>query len=584
MKRKLKIVFILITISLTGIVIFQTYWSINAYSINKKVFDGKVIVAMQLAMDRCKKDYFDSIRTVLIRRLSDPSSIITIDTPLRAAPAIYIESPGVKPDAKNPSHNKLLRQLFDHFTATRPHISSEAAFRAKQDSINPLLNIWLSFHGSINSNPFQTDAGVYNYYKAKIGHQATVPEVITEMSFYVPMLMTQLTTFLSMDDAMQPSQELSAILKAHPGTPADKWPTPKEGMYALPPNYKEADSLKLSRYFTEELKKMHIYSPFNLSLTNKSVPPQKTGANYSETNEYTYQYHGFILVLNYYTKQKEFTLFARAVFHNPQYAVIKGMMITLVLSALLVLFTIYCFYYVVRTINQQKALGQLKDDFINNMTHELKTPIATITVAIEGLQKFNALNDPEKTQRYLQTSRNELIKLNELVGKVLDVASFERDKITLQKEKIAVDALMHELIATEEAKADKSIRITYNNRDQVEYIIADKLHFGNAILNVLDNAVKYSNEPADIKVEVYRDGNKVVFSISDKGIGIPAGHLGRVFEKFHRVPTGNVHNVKGTGLGLSYVKYIAEAHGGGVTVKSEVNTGSQFILTIPITT
>jgi signal transduction histidine kinase len=218
------------------------------------------------------------------------------------------------------------------------------------------------------------------------------------------------------------------------------------------------------------------------------------------------------------------------------------------------------------------------------MTHELKTPIATITVAIEGLQKFNALNDPEKTQRYLQTSRNELIKLNELVGKVLDVASFERDKITLHKEKIQVDALMHELMATEETKAGKSIRITYNNRDYVDYIVADKLHFGNAILNILDNAVKYSNEPADIKVEVYRDGNRIMFSISDKGIGIPAGHLARVFEKFHRVPTGNVHNVKGTGLGLSYVKYIVEAHGGEVTVKSEVNTGSQFILTIPITT
>jgi signal transduction histidine kinase len=227
-------------------------------------------------------------------------------------------------------------------------------------------------------------------------------------------------------------------------------------------------------------------------------------------------------------------------------------------------------------------LGELKDDFINNMTHELKTPIATITVAIEGLQKFNALNDPERTQRYLQTSRNELVKLNGLVSKVLDVAAFERDKITLLKEKIQIDALMNELIATEKAKAGKTVTVTYSNRDRVEQIVADKLHFGNAILNILDNAVKYSTEPADIKIEVYRDGNMIVFSISDKGMGIPAAHQERIFEKFHRVPTGNVHNVKGTGLGLSYVKYIAEAHGGQVTVKSEVNTGSQFILSIPI--
>ncbi|WP_419700520.1 sensor histidine kinase [Mucilaginibacter sp. NFX135] len=560
MKRKLKIVLVLITISLTGIVIFQTYWSVNAYGINKKSFDGNIDVAMQRAMDRCKKDYFDSIRMVLIRRLSEPSSIITIDTPARVEPEMYKDNPGLKPDAKNPSHNKLLKQF--HFTAGSSYIHSGAALRAKQDSVNPLLNIWLSFHGSINSNPFETDAGVYNYYRAKINHKATVPEVITEMSFYVPALMTQLTTFLGIDEIMRPSQ--------------------KDGIYALPGNYKQADSLKLSRYFTDELKKMHIYAPFNLSLTSKPAPSQKPNAYYSETNEYTYQYHGFILVLNHYTRQKEFTLYARAVFHNPQYVVIKGMMITLLLSALLVLFTIFCFYYIIKIINQQKALGQLKDDFINNMTHELKTPIATITVAIEGLQKFNALNDPEKTQRYLQTSRNELVKLNGLVSKVLDVAAFERDKITLLKEKIQIDALMNELIATEKAKAGKTVTVTYNNRDRVEQIVADKLHFGNAILNILDNAVKYSTEPADIKIEVYRDGNMIVFSISDKGMGIPAAHQERIFEKFHRVPTGNVHNVKGTGLGLSYVKYIAEAHGGQVTVKSEVNTGSQFILSIPI--
>jgi signal transduction histidine kinase len=560
MKRKLKIVLILIAVSLTGIVIFQTYWSINAYGINKKTFDGNIDIAMQRAMDRCKKDYFDSIRMVLVRRLSEPSSVITIDTPLRAEPEMYKDNPGLKPDAKNLSHNKLLKSFLDHFNGRGPH--PDAAFRAKQDSINPLLNIWLSFHGSINSNPFQTDAGVYNYYRAKINHKATVPEVITEMSFYVPALMTQLTTFLGIDEMMRHSE--------------------KDRIYDFPDNYKQTDSLKLSRYFTNELKKMHIYSPFNLSLTSKPVPSQKLNAYYSETNEYTYQYHGFILVLNHYTRQKEFTLYARAVFHNPQFAVIKGMVITLILSALLVLFTIFCFYYIIKTINQQKALGELKDDFINNMTHELKTPIATITVAIEGLQKFNALNDPEKTQRYLQTSRNELSKLNELVNKVLDVAAFERDKITLLKEKIPVDTLMNELIAAEKAKADKTVIITYNNRDQVDHIVADKLHFGNAILNVLDNAVKYANEPADIKIDVYRDGHMIVFSISDNGVGIPEAHLERIFEKFHRVPTGNVHNVKGTGLGLSYVKYIAEAHGGQVTVKSEVNTGSQFTISIPM--
>ncbi|WP_143013992.1 sensor histidine kinase KdpD [Mucilaginibacter sp. OK268] len=534
MKRKLKIVLILITLSLSGIIIFQLYWSVNAYQVNKKNFDTNVDMAMQQALDSCKKDYFDSIRVVMVKRLSTPGTIIKIDTLHEA------------------------------------------------DTIHKQLSIRISLPHSWLGEPFHITSNALDFYGTKINHRATLPELITETSFYVPFLMNQLTLLWGMSDISAHDDQIKAYVKAHSNIPQDSifahHQIVKSGMYELPPNYRQADSLKLHRYFTTTLDKMNIRAGFNLLFSEKGTPAGSPSMRYAETNDYPYDYHGFVFLDHSIFNH----LHTRAVFSNPQYAIIKGMMITLVLSALLVLFTIYCFYYIIKTINQQKALGELKDDFINNMTHELKTPIATITVAIEGLQKFNALNDPEKTQRYLQTSRNELAKLNELVGKVLDVAAFERDKITLLKEKIQVDTLMNELITAERAKAGETAIITYNNRDQVDYIAADKLHFGNAILNVLDNAVKYSNEPADIKIDVYRDGNMIVFSVSDKGMGIPAAHLGRIFEKFHRVPTGNVHNVKGTGLGLSYVKYIAEAHGGHVAVKSEVNTGSQFMISIPM--
>jgi signal transduction histidine kinase len=255
----------------------------------------------------------------------------------------------------------------------------------------------------------------------------------------------------------------------------------------------------------------------------------------------------------------------------------------LVLSGLLILFTIFCFYYIIRTIVHQKRLTELKDDFINNMTHELKTPIATITVAIEGLQKYNALNDPEKTQRYLQTSRNELTRLNDLVSKVLNVAAFDNKEINLIKEAINIDDLLKELISAEKLKAEKEISITYTNNSNITVINADRLHFRNVLSNILDNAVKYSTEPVVINIDLTKSGNNVVFSIKDNGTGIPQGHIQHIFDKFYRVPAGNVHNVKGTGLGLNYVKYIAEAHGGSVTVKSEVNAGTEFTVTIPLT-
>jgi signal transduction histidine kinase len=257
------------------------------------------------------------------------------------------------------------------------------------------------------------------------------------------------------------------------------------------------------------------------------------------------------------------------------------MLFTLICSILLILLTIYCFYYIISTLNQQKRLAELKDDFINNMTHELKTPIATMTVAIEGLQKFNALNDPDKTQRYLQTSRNELNRLNELVTKALNVAAFENNEISLVKEKIDIDALVNEVISAEKLKADKETLLTYTNKNGIKYIEADQLHFRNVIINLIDNAIKYSAEPANIQINLLQIGDKVQLSVKDKGIGIPTSHINQIFDKFHRVPAGNLHNVKGTGLGLSYVKYIVEAHNGSVTVKSEVNTGTEFTVTIP---
>jgi len=257
------------------------------------------------------------------------------------------------------------------------------------------------------------------------------------------------------------------------------------------------------------------------------------------------------------------------------------MALALALSLLLILFFIYCSNYMIDTITQQKKLAELKDDFINNMTHELKTPIATLTVAIEGLQKFNALNDPEKTQRYLHTSRNELVRLNDLVTKVLNISAFEHDKINLVKENINADELMKDVIASEQLKTDKKVEINYQNNG-LTTIIADKLHFRNLLVNLVDNAIKYSGEHPQINVSCIKRGNEALISVKDNGPGIPKAQQQLIFDKFHRIPTGNVHNVKGTGLGLSYVKYIAEAHGGTVTVKSEINAGSEFIISIPL--
>jgi signal transduction histidine kinase len=251
------------------------------------------------------------------------------------------------------------------------------------------------------------------------------------------------------------------------------------------------------------------------------------------------------------------------------------------LSALLILINILAYAFLLDIIFRQKRLAEMKDDFVNNMTHELKTPIAIISAAVEGMQSFNALQDKEKTNRYLETSGKELNRLNDLVTKVLHMASYEKKDIQLSKEKIEVNELIDEIIESFKSHTDKVFNINFANSSSVKYLEADRTHFRNAISNLIDNAIKYSNEQVDIVIHCFSDVKYLHISVSDNGIGIPSAQLSQIFDKFHRVSTGNLHNVKGTGLGLSYVKYVIEMHGGKVAVKSIQGTGSEFTISIP---
>ncbi len=538
MKNKLKIVFALIILSLCGIIFFQIYWVVNAYRVNKEKFDTNIDLAMQRAINDCKRDYLDSLRTVIAIRLSPPETQLKVDT------EVY---------------------RFDH-SIRFIHI----------DSISNL------FH-AIKDNrliPFPE----IDQYKKQIGHKATQREVLAQISFNTPALMSNiLRVFGEYDIATHGiTGSYTPGYSSEPYIPTDRIMRFDKGLhntiYELKSNYRQSDSLKISRHLTAELEKVNIKAAFLLRISEKAGAPKRSNARYSETREYSYKYHGFRLFLPIVGPE----LFVKAVIGNAQHAIIKKMVLTLVMSALLIIFTIFCFWYIFKTIMRQKKLAELKDDFINNMTHELKTPLATMTVAIEGLQKFNALNDPEKTQRYLQASRNELMRLNDIVSRVLNVAAFGDREVKLVKERINIDKLVKDVIDTEQLKADKKVDITYENKSDLETIDADKLHFRNVLVNLVDNAIKYSNEPVLVKITCYKVGNNVLISVKDNGIGIPNSHISQIFNKFHRVPTGNVHNVKGTGLGLSYVKYVIEAHAGNVIAESDINAGSEFIISIPI--
>lgn len=273
-------------------------------------------------------------------------------------------------------------------------------------------------------------------------------------------------------------------------------------------------------------------------------------------------------------------ILVHASFNSPMKRILGQMLGPLFSTVLLLLLTVLCFLYMLRTILKQKKLSEVKNDFINNMTHELKTPIATVSAAVEAMQNFNALNDQQKTQTYLSISRQELQRLSDLVEKVLHIATEEKDDFELYREDTDLNELISHIITNHRLKANKKVDFTYTILSDA-MVKVDKTHLSNALNNLVDNAIKYSGEPAEITIQVSRQQDRLKIIVKDNGIGIPHAYQDNIFEKFFRVPTGNLHNVKGFGLGLSYVKKIVEKHGGFIRVKSEPDKGSEFQLEIP---
>ncbi len=233
-------------------------------------------------------------------------------------------------------------------------------------------------------------------------------------------------------------------------------------------------------------------------------------------------------------------------------------------------------------LQQQRRLTQLKNDFISNVTHELKTPIATVSVAIEALQNFGVAQNPQQTKEYLDISKNELNRLTLLVDKILKMATFEQQGLDLNREPLNMTELVQQVMASMKIQFEKhGAAVHLTNNVEAGWVNGDKIHLTNVVYNLLDNALKYSSEKPKIWVELRGNESKISLLVRDEGIGIAPEYQDKVFEKFFRVPTGNTHNVKGYGLGLSYVDGVMRQHGGQASVKSEPEKGSTFVVTLP---
>ena len=262
---------------------------------------------------------------------------------------------------------------------------------------------------------------------------------------------------------------------------------------------------------------------------------------------------------------------------------IIGMLMWLILSGMFILIVIILFTYIITTIIKQKKISEVKNDFINNMTHEFKTPISTISLAAEVLLNAEPESSLERIQKYSRIIFDENQRMRAQVDRVLQVASLDKGDFELTKTDFDVHKLIRETVQNLcFEKCEESTTVKYS-LDAEKYIIhADQMHINNIVVNLVENAIKYSNENRVINISSFNEDGHFIFSVEDNGVGMSQDTLKHIFEKFYRVPTGNIHTVKGFGLGLYYVKNMVEAHGGWIHVKSELKKGTKFDISLPI--
>ncbi len=244
--------------------------------------------------------------------------------------------------------------------------------------------------------------------------------------------------------------------------------------------------------------------------------------------------------------------------------------------------TVVSFLFLFRNLRDQQRLMDMKNDFIGNVTHELKTPISTVSVALEALKDFDVLKDAKRTEEYLTMAQNELSRLTLLTDNVLKITTIENNGLKFLKSNLDLNNIITRTLTSLKLLFDKQrATVTYETEGDNFVLYGSDIHLTNVVYNLIDNALKYSGQNAAIRIHLSASETEIVLKVKDNGIGIAKEYHNKIFEKFFRVPMGNIHNTHGYGLGLNYVAEVVRQHNGKIEVKSEPDLGSECILTLP---
>lgn len=338
-------------------------------------------------------------------------------------------------------------------------------------------------------------------------------------------------------------------------------------------------------YIQEELDRRGIHSPFVMQIRSNPRAPLVIQAAYnvSETDFENYDHSNEYSIPLFQGDQGSSPGLLTIFFPSKRFIIANNMNYMIFPMVALLALLVGCFAYTLNIIFKQKKMSEMKTDFINNMTHEFKTPVATIMIASESLKDPEISANEKRVAKLANIIYDENVRLGSHIERVLNIAKLEKENLKIEWATIHMNSLIADVVDSMQLqleKAEGEFHIDLKaNADKVQ---GDELHLSNVIFNLIDNAIKYSTERPQITIKSYNSKNNIVISVADKGIGMSKEHQDKIFEQFYRIPTGNIHNVKGFGLGLNYVNNIVKLLNGKISVKSEKDKGTQFEVILPL--
>jgi len=539
-KKIIILVIILISFALVGLVGIQLYWIRNAIAVKEANFDRGVNEALTSVIYKLEKlDVANRIKNKINAGSTSSTLYTTIDS---------INNMFVKEMESMTNDFNIQKASYVNYTSKKVVIeytdSANGNIIKRIDSSGVMVNGKDTLKKS----------------KSEVVRPVSVPE------YYLPT-----NHFDSISDKIDKFLKKSFLV-------SDVF----EEMYNFKSNKSIEDrisSVKLDSIIKAELDNKGIHTEYEYGIyspVKNDVVVEKTGKYHNELME----------------KSVAFNLFPSDLFKAPEYLLIyfpkketylfTQTWLMLSIAALLIIFIIISFIYTIRTIIKQKILSEMKNDFINNMTHEFKTPISTISLACQALTDDDITKSEVLYKNYLYVINDENKRLGVMAEKILQTAVLDKGHVKLKIEPMDIHFVINDVIKNISLQVETrggSISTEFNAASSI--INADKVHITNLIYNLLDNANKYTPEKPKIIIATESNDTGIYVSVEDNGIGISHANLKKIFDKLYRVPTGNIHNVKGFGLGLSYVKAIVEMHGGTVDVTSELKKGSKFTIYLP---